>query len=198
MANPRGTNTKAFSKNNIMASINVSQNAYMRKNNQLSDIGQIFDDLNKQFANCYVPYNKQREILEEAAKIGVTIAQQEAPRADEVVKIYNTAKISKKFRAPKGKGTVKKVIRPGNLAKHIKIYTHGKFKKINSAVFYGPKYPQVAYAHLLEFGTKFMKQTFPFMGPAYQKARGPMLALIKGRYKAELIKVWNNSVRKNT
>ena len=193
-----GTNTRQFSRNNIMASINVSGNAYMRKNHQLSDIGKIFEDLNKEFANCYVPNNKQREILEEAAKIGVTLAQQEAPRAEEAVKIYNTAKISKKIKAPKGKGTVKKVIRPGNLAKFIKIYTHGKFKKINSAVFYGPKYPQVAYAHLLEFGTKFMKQTHPFMKPAYEKARGPMLALIKGRYKAELIKVWDKSVRRHT
>ena len=180
-----------------MASVNASSNAYMRKNHQLSDIAQIFEDLKKDFANCYVPNNKQREILEEAAKIGVIMAQQEAPKADDVVKIYNTAKISKKLRAPKGKGTVKKVIRPGNLAKFIRIYTHGRFKKINSAVFYGPKYPQVAYAHLLEFGSKFMKQTYPFMGPAYEKAKAPMLALIKGRYKSELIKVWNASVNKN-
>ena len=181
-----------------MASINASDNAYMRRNHQLGDIAKIFEDLNKEFANCYVPNNKQREILEGAAKIGVSITQYNAPKADDVVKIYNTAKISKKIRAPKGKGTVKKVIRPGNLAKFIKIYTHGKFKKIANAVFYGPKYPQVAYAHLLEFGTKFMKQTHPFMKPSFEKARGNMLAYIKKRYKAELIKTWDNAVRRNT
>ena len=198
MANPRGTNTRAFSRDRIVGSINASQNAHMRRNNQLSDIARIFDELNKEFANCYVPNNIQREILQEAAAIGVTYARQEAPVAEESVKIYNTAKVSKKFRAPKGKGTVRKIIRPGNLPKNIKVYTHGKFKKINSAVFYGPKYPQAAYAHILEFGSKFIKGDFSFMKPAFQKAKGPMLSLIKFRYKDELIRAWDNSVRRHT
>lgn len=174
----------------------VMNNSYSRPNNRLQDVGAIFEQIKKDFADVSLDGNVQKEILKEAAQIGVTIAQMEAPRAEDVVKVYNTGKVSDKYRAPKGKGQVKKTIKPGNLAKHIKIYTHGKFKKIHHAVFYGPKYPQVAYAHLLEFGTKFMKREYPFMRPSFEKAKMPMLALIKGRYKQQLMKVAKQAAAK--
>lgn len=187
----KGTNTKRFSRENIAGSLNTSSFAAFRKNNQVRDIGAIFEELRSEFANVYIPYNVVQGILKEAAEIGVDYAQREAPVADETVNIYNTAKISKKIRAPKGKGTIVKRIRPGTLAKYIQIFKHGKFKKLHWAVFYGPKYPQVAYAHLPEFGSKFIKNLQPYMKPSFEKAMMPMIQLIKTRYRQELMKAVN-------
>lgn len=189
----KGTNTKRFRRENIAGSLNTSSFADFRKNNQVRDIGAIFEELRSEFANVYIPHNVVQEILKEAAEIGVDYAQREAPVADKTVNIYNTAKVTKKYRAPKGKGRVVKRIKPGRLADYIMVYKHGKFKKLHSAVFYGPKYPQVAYAHLPEFGSKYIKNLRPYMKPSFEKAVIPMVQLIKRRYRQELIKAVNEA-----
>jgi len=184
-----------LNKDAISARLNLSK-YQLRRNNEIIDIGAILEEIKSEFANAYVPYNIQKEILTEAAEIGVMYARAEAPIADEVVKVYNTGKVSDKYRAPKGKGQVKKTIKPGNLKSGIRIFTHGKFKKIHYAVFYGPRYPMVAYAHIVEFGSKYVKRVQPFMKPSFDKAIMPMLALIKQRYRQELLKVANEAAAK--
>lgn len=196
MALGKGINTKAFSKNNLMASVNASATAHKRQNAQLGEIAQIYEDLRKDFANAYVPGNIQKEILTEAAQIGVMVTRLEAPVADKEVDYYNTAKITKKTRAPKGSGKIKKTIRPGTLAKNIQVYTHGRFKKLHSIVFYGPKYPQVAYAHLPHFGSKYINKVTPYMKTGFEKAKGRMMDYIRRSYKEELLKVWEESLKR--
>lgn len=195
MALGKGTATKAFNKNNVSASLNTSMSAHRRKNNQLSDIAKIYDDLNKEFGNLKLPGNIQKEILTEAAEIGVLYTRLSVPKAEKDVKFYKESKNPNGKKSPAGKGVVKKTIKPGHLGKFIKIFTHGVFKKINHAVFYGPKYPQVAYAHLPHFGSKFIKKITPYMEIGFIKAKGEMMRYIKARYKDEMQRAWNNSIK---
>lgn len=91
--------------------------------------------------------------LTEAAGILVSAVQARAPQSDKPHARYNTAKVIKGIRAPKGSGNIKAIYMPGNLKKSIKTL---KFRR-SQAVFVGPKVgssmPDGYYAHFSEFGT---------------------------------------------
>lgn len=92
--------------------------------------------------------------LTEASGILVSAVQARAPQSDKAHFRYNTAKVNKGIRAPKGKGTIKAVYMPGNLKKSFRTL---KFRR-SEAVFVGPKVgntmPDGYYAHFSEFGTR--------------------------------------------
>lgn len=93
--------------------------------------------------------------LTEAAGILVSAVKARAPQSDQPHFRYNTAKVVKGIRAPKGKGNIRAVYLPGNLKKSIQAL---KFRR-SQAVFVGPKVgskmPDGYYAHFTEFGTKY-------------------------------------------
>lgn len=132
---------------------------------------------------------ERRKILRKAAKPLRKAAQQKAPIAEEEVFRYNTPKFSDKLRAPKGKGVVVAVYKPGNLKKAIKTMI---FRRDKSAVYVGAKYGQTKalivgdragnvdgfYAHFVEFGT-IHSAPRPFMRPAFESTRSQVRSIVE-------------------
>ena len=170
------------------ASISASTSPALRANNQIN-VHKIFEHVKNEFANIYVEKSVTKQILKEAGNIVASSARSKAPVADRDVKLYSTAKVSKRYRAPKGKGNVKKIFRRGNLRDSIQVLDHGRFKKIMNAIFVGPRYPKASYAHLPHFGSKFIKKKNPFMAKAFESTRGQVVQHIYKRYRSEARKV---------
>lgn len=139
--------------------------------------------------------DQRRDILEQGARPVVEAARQHAPVGTHIHYRYNTVKLAKSIRAPKGSGTIVATYRPGNLRGSIKALF---FKRAQSSVFIGPVRarnpkgtfgPDYAftyeggiiesprsdgyYAHLVEFGAPDLGiPPQPFMRPAAASA-GP-------------------------
>ena len=155
------------------------------------NVFRLLTEIQRQFGGTQIGGNKVKEILTDAAQIIVTSAKMSAPIADRDVKVYNTARISRRYRTPKGMGTVKKIIRRGNLRNQIKILKHGKFRRANYSVFIGPKYPQASYAHIVSFGSRFVRTRNNFMKRAFEQNRSRVTAFIASRIRQELLRIIN-------
>ena len=104
-----------------------------------------------------IPRREQTRALTEAAGPLRAAIAGKAPQSDRPHKRYSTAKVSKKIRAPRGRGNVVAVYNPGNLRQSIQTL---RFRR-SKAIFIGPKLdksrsgrlPDGYYAHFVEFGT---------------------------------------------
>lgn len=138
---------------------------------------------------------QRRDILEQGARPVVEAARQHAPVGTSIHYRYNTPKVAKGIRAPKGSGAIVATYLPGNLRSSIKALF---FKRAQSSVFIGPvraRNPKGTfgpdysftyeggtvsaaradgyYAHLVEFGVPDLGiPPQPFMRPAAASA-GP-------------------------
>lgn len=111
-----------------------------------------------------------RAILRRAANMTyVRTVRNVAPVADRTLYTYDTPKLSRRMRAPKGQGRKKAAYLPGNLRDSFKvlpmrrmgrgILIGPKVSRSGTGTF-GPRRPNAFYAHLVE-------QKKPFAGPAY-------------------------------
>ena len=141
-------------------------------------------------------YDKEarKMVLEKAAGPLVDKAVELAPEADKIGYLYDTPKISGKFKAPKGMGKVKKRINPGNLKENIEILKHGRFKK-SPHVFIGPKYSRrfmsgrgANYAHIVEKGSIY-HEAQPFMRPAFEQTKEIVFQIAKEEFK-KILDTW--------
>lgn len=127
---------------------------------------------------------EKKKILSYAAEPLVQKAASLAPQSDRPHYRYDTPKLAKGIRAPKGLGKRVATYLPGNLKMSIQVLKHGVFKRLKSVVFVGVKVSRrgsgkgtfgmrrfdAYYSHWVEFGTKFMRAR-PFMRPAFQSTK---------------------------
>lgn len=119
----------------------------------------------------------RKRILRKAALPIVAAAKANVKVADEPVKIYNTKKLSKNIRAPKGQGNVVAVIEPGTLRDAIGIKTFRKSPDVFVGVTGKKKDPNFPfYAAWLEYGATNVdgtrREPKPFMRPAVDSTQG--------------------------
>lgn len=137
--------------------------------------------------------SRQRKIiLEYAAKPLVDKAQSLAPQSDNPHYRFDTPKLTKSIKAPKGMGKKVQTLLPGNLKLSLNILKHGLFKRLANVVYVGAKVSRRGsgkgtfgmrrfdgyYAHWVEYGTKFMKAQ-PFMRPAFMATKGEVMRRIE-------------------
>ena len=136
---------------------------------------------------------KQKQvILGYAAKPLIDKAVSLAPMGKSEHYRYDTPKLAKGIRAPKGFGKKVATYLPGNLKLSVQGLKHGAFKFLENVLFVGPKISgrgkgkgtfgmrrfDAYYAHWVEFGTKFMRAR-PFMRPAFQSTQGEILRRVE-------------------
>lgn len=147
---------------------------------------------------------RTRAILRKAAEPVKEQAKANINSSDKPHKRYKKTGASGKIKAPKGKGTVVAIYKPGNLKRSIKTLT---FRKSKTAVFVGPKLEKRGasgeygsdakvdgyYAHMVEFGTVNMKSNTSkgFMRRAASSKKAAAEAIIKKEVEAA-IKKWGN------
>ncbi|MCB0574049.1 MAG: hypothetical protein KDC61_05735 [Saprospiraceae bacterium] len=98
-----------------------------------------------------------RVLREAAGPLRAAVAGR-APRSDKPHKRYNTPKVSRSLRAPKGMGRVVATYQPGNLSKSFRVLS---FRRARFAKFVGPGFdktgagrkPDGYYAHMVNFDT---------------------------------------------
>jgi len=157
--------------------------------------------------------------LTNAARPIVTAARNNADISEATHFRYNTSKLVKGIRAPKGKGQIVATYRPGNLKGSIKTM---RFRRSNSAVFIGPVLSRNStgtfgptltyeggimptnarsdgyYARFVEFGAPAIGVSpNPFMKPAADQAGGAALRLAVVELKAAIEKAGRKEGIKN-
>jgi len=180
----------------LSAGLSVGASKELASNRQL-DVSKIFDYVKKEFAQANVPGNVTQEILQEAGEMIAASSRGFAPMADKIVKLYGSQKISKRYKAPKGMGKVKKRIKPGTLKKSIEVLKHGRFKTIYSAVFVGVRIKKAYFAHFVHFGTKNLKNNTPFMKLGFNAAKGTVTQFLYKRYRSAARKSIREAIQKH-
>jgi len=157
--------------------------------------------------------------LTNAARPIVTAARNNADISEATHFRYNTSKLVKGIRAPKGKGQIVATYRPGNLKGSIKTM---RFRRSNSAVFIGPVLSRNStgtfgptltyeggimptnarsdgyYARFVEYGAPAIGvPPNPFMAPARDQAGGAALRLAVTELKAAIEKAGRKEGIKN-
>jgi HK97 gp10 family phage protein len=157
--------------------------------------------------------------LTKAARPIVTAARNNADISEATHFRYNTSKLVKGIRAPKGKGQVVATYRPGNLKGSIKTM---RFRRSNSAVFIGPILARSStgtfgptstyeggimpsnarsdgyYARFVEFGAPAIGVSpNPFMKPAADQAGTASLRLAVNELKAAIEAAGRKEGQKN-
>ena len=140
------------------------------------------------------------DALDEASEVVVTAARANVNDAPEVVKRYNTAKLTSSKRAPKGSGNVVAQYHPGNLRQSIQV-----LKKFSSALrrVIGPKRFRGSpsgdfkgrrvdgyYAHMVHDGTEDI-QANPFMETAARKTEPIVKPKLVATAKSVIEKAWS-------
>lgn len=117
-------------------------------------------------------------------------AEASAPKSKAIHYRYNTAKLTKKIRAPKGSGNKVASYTPGNLGRSINVL---KFSRAKSKVFVGAKLARRAtgnfsgrrtdgyYMHFTEKGTKNQGGTGWF-GKAWERSKGRVFGIMKQEF----------------
>ena len=145
----------------------------------------------------------RKDILQESAKPLVAAAASLAPRSKKTHYMYNTGKLTKRLRSPKGMGNVTGIFHPGNLGRSVQVLKHGPFRKSN-AVYVGPRYPRrmslrsritvAPYAHMVEFGTS-RQSAQPFLRPAFDKTQRIVFSLARSKFGKHVDKWVNKNKR---
>lgn len=136
-------------------------------------------------------------ILVKAARHVVNAIFRAAPHGRKIHKRYNTVKITKAFRAPKGMGRVAATYYPGNLAASFDVM---RFRQSRYAVFVGARVAKGIgegtfgpfgktdgyYAHMIEKGTRHTPPR-PFVEPTWnamkEKTRQRIVQGLKDKIK---------------
>jgi len=139
-----------------------------------------------------------RKIMRVGAKPFIKAAKSAAPVARRNVHRYNTPKLSKKKKAPKGMGKIVATYTPGNLSRSIRALPLRRLKK---SIIVGPKKGARGaqgvfkgrkvdgfYAHLVEFATKHKKAT-PFIAPSWKRTLPQVLSKISKELKNRILSV---------
>lgn len=135
---------------------------------------------------------KIKKILKDSAKPLLLAARANVPVSEKTHFRYNTAKINRKMRAPKGKGNKIANYSPGNLKRSIQVL---RFRKSRHRIYVGPKVAKRNnkgsfsgrrvdgyYAAWVEFGTRNMKGAH-YMSRAFESTKGIVKADIIERSK---------------
>lgn len=139
---------------------------------------------------------QSQKAFKEAAGPLVSAIQARAPQSEKAHYRYNTSKLSKSIKAPKGMGNIVATYQPGNLARSFKTMT---FRK-SAAVFVGAKLAKGNnkgtfagartdgyYAHLVEFGAPGQNvAASPFVRPAVDAAGDLVLRIASDILKREI------------
>lgn len=138
-----------------------------------------------------VKKNRQRIAALGGAYFAAT-AEASAPRSKRPHKRYNTAKVVRSIRAPKGSGTVVATYFPGNLGASIQVL---KFRQAQSKVFVGARLAKGQasgsfgrgvrtdgyYLNMVELGTRYAAAR-PFFRAAWQRAQPRVLSIMADQW----------------
>lgn len=155
------------------------------------------EEINKAVRTLYkfgdvVAKNRQR-IAALGGNYFAAAAEAAAPRSKRPHRRYNTAKVAKSIRAPKGAGAVVATYMPGNLGASVKVlkfrqaqskvYVGAKLSKGKAAGVFGPGRKQDGYyMHWVEFGTVRSKAT-PFFRAAWQRAQPRVFSIMLDQWR---------------
>lgn len=138
-----------------------------------------------------VTTRQRKAALRKAALLIRNAARKNVPVAEEVTKRYNTPKLSKKLKAPKGQGNVVESYQPGTLRDDINV----KSLRRSPDLFVGPgtstKKPVAYWAHYIEFGTKHIRP-FAYMRRAVETTKSAALS----QAIADLEKLYDRTIKK--
>lgn len=182
-------------------------------NQQLNKLVRSLQEIDKEVKKAALP------ALTKAARPIVTAARNNADTSEEIHFRYNTSKLVKGIRAPKGSGQIVATYRPGNLKGSIKTM---RFRRSNNAVFVGPVVSRSGtgsfgptstyeggiipsnarsdgyYARWVEFGAPAIGLApNPFMKPAADQAGGTALRLAVVELKAAIEAAGRKQGQKN-
>lgn len=139
---------------------------------------------------------QSQKAFKEAAGPLVSAIQARAPQSEKAHHRYNTSKLSKSIRAPKGMGNIVATYQPGNLGRSFKTLT---FRR-SAAVFVGAKLAKGNnkgtfagartdgyYAHWMEYGAPGQNvPASPFVRPAVDAAGDLVLRIATDILKREI------------
>lgn len=139
---------------------------------------------------------QSQKAFKEAAGPLVSAIQARAPQSEKAHHRYNTSKLSKSIRAPKGMGNIVATYQPGNLGRSFKTLT---FRR-SAAVFVGAKLAKGNnkgtfagartdgyYAHWVEYGAPSQNvPASPFVRPAVDAAGDLVLRIASDLLKREI------------
>ena len=139
---------------------------------------------------------QSQKAFKEAAGPLVSAIQARAPQSEKAHHRYNTSKLSKSIRAPKGMGNIVATYQPGNLARSFKTMTF----RSSAAVFVGAKLAKGNnkgtfagartdgyYAHWVEYGAPAQNvPASPFVRPAVDAAGDLVLRIASDILKREI------------
>lgn len=139
---------------------------------------------------------QSQKAFKEAAGPLVSAIQARAPQSEKAHHRYNTSKLSKSIRAPKGMGNIVATYQPGNLGRSFKTLT---FRR-SAAVFVGAKLAKGNnkgtfagartdgyYAHWVEYGAPGQNvAASPFVRPAVDAAGDLVLRIATDILKREI------------
>lgn len=134
-----------------------------------------------------VAKNRQR-IASLGGSYFAAAAEAAAPRSKRPHRRYNTSKVTKSIRAPKGSGNVVATYLPGNLAASFKVlkfrraaskvYVGARLAKGQASGIFGPGRRQDGYyMHMVEMGTR-QSAARPFFRSAWQRAEPRVLSIM--------------------
>ena len=140
-----------------------------------------------------VAKNRQR-IASLGGNYFAAAAEAAAPRSKRPHKRYNTSKVTKSIRAPKGSGNSVAIYLPGNLGNSIRVL---KFRNAPSKIYVGARLAKGEssrgvfgrglkvdgyYLHMVEFGTR-QSAARPFFRAAWQRAQPRVLAIMRDQWR---------------
>ena len=154
-------------------------------------IEQEINEAIKKLQKCgKVFYENRQRVAALGGAYASSAAEAAAPRSKAPHYRYNTAKLTKKIRAPKGSGNIVATYQPGNLGRSISVL---KFSRAKSKVFVGAKLARRPtgnfsgrrtdgyYLHMVEQGTKQSKAN-PFFHSSWQRSKNRVFDIMKREF----------------
>jgi len=135
-------------------------------------------------------YEHRQRVAALGGSYAASAAESAAPKSKAVHYRYNTSKLTKKLRAPKGLGNKVASYSPGNLGRSMNVL---KFSRAKSKVFVGAKLARRAtgkftgrrtdgyYLHMVEQGTKH-SQAKPFFGASWARSKDRVFGIMKREF----------------
>lgn len=151
---------------------------------EIADTIATFERLGKLY------YDNRQRILEQGGVYAAGVAEFSAPKSKRPHFRYNTAKLTKKIRAPKGLGYIKAAYYPGNLGRSInvlkfrraksKVYVGAKLSRNSSGIFKGKRHDGY-YMHFTENGTK-KKAGSHWFRSSWERSKSGTLSIIESAF----------------
>ena len=154
-------------------------------------IEQEINEAVKKLVKCGDMYRMHRQrVASLGGAYASAAAESAAPKSKRAHKRYNTAKVVKAIRAPKGRGNVVATYYPGNLGRSLQVM---KFNRAKSKVFVGAKLARTArgnfngrrvdgyYLHMVEEGTKHSQGT-RFFHSSWQRSKNRVYTIMKNEF----------------